>query len=46
MLVAGVAFFARAPWPAVAAGAALTFAAAFWALRVAFRRRSGGLSFR
>src|SRR3954452_5987018 len=46
VLVAGVLFFAGAPWVAVAAGAAVTFAAGFWAFRTAFRRRSGGLSFR
>jgi hypothetical protein len=46
VLVAGGLFFVRAPWPAVAAGAALTFAGALWVFRLAFRRRSGGLSFR
>jgi len=46
VLVAGGLFFAHAPWLAVAAGAAVAFAAAFWAFRAAFRRRSGGLSFR
>src|SRR3954449_149226 len=46
VVVAGVLFFAGAPWVAVAAGATVTFAAAFWAFRSAFRRRSGGLSFR
>src|SRR5215218_10607976 len=46
VLVAGALFFARAPWLAVVAGTAVTFAAAFWAFRLAFRRRSGGLSFR
>jgi hypothetical protein len=30
----------------VAVGAALVFGLAFWAFRSAFRRRSGGLSFR
>ena len=44
--VAGVLFFAGVPWLAVALGAAATFAVAFWAFRTAFRRRSGGLSFR
>jgi hypothetical protein len=30
----------------VAVGAALVFALGFWAFRTAFRRRSGGVSFR
>jgi hypothetical protein len=46
VLAAAVLFFARAPWIAVAVGAALVFTLAFWAFRTAFRRRSGGLSFR
>ena len=46
VLVAGGLFFARAPWAAVVAGGVVTFAAAFWWFRLAFRRRSGGLSFR
>ena len=46
VLVAGGLFFGRAPWAAVVAGGAVTFAAAFWWFRLAFRRRSGGLSFR
>jgi hypothetical protein len=46
VLAAAALFFASAPWIAVAAGAALVFALGFWAFRVAFRRRSGGLSFR
>jgi hypothetical protein len=46
VLVAGGLFFGRAPWAAVAAGAVITFAVAFWSFRSAFRRRSGGLSFR
>ena len=46
VLVAAVAFFAKAPWPVVSASAVATFAVAFVALRTAFRRRSGGLSFR
>src|SRR3954452_16747813 len=46
VLAAGVLFFARAPWIAVAAGAVLVFGLGFWAFRTAFRRRSGGLSFR
>ena len=46
VLVAGGLFFGRAPWAAVVAAGAVTFAAAFWWFRLAFRRRSGGLSFR
>ena len=46
VLVAGALFFARAPWIAVIAAGALVFAFGFWAFRTAFRRRSGGLSFR
>ena len=46
VLVAGGLFFGRAPWAAVAGGAVITFAVAFWWFRTAFRRRSGGLSFR
>ncbi len=46
VLVAGTLFFAGAPWIAIAAGAALVFVGAFLAFRAAFRRRSGGLSFR
>ena len=45
-MAAAALFFARAPWIAVAAGAALVFGLAFWGFRTAFRRRSGGLSFR
>jgi hypothetical protein len=46
VLVAGGLFFGRAPWAAVAGGAVLTFALAFLWFRTAFRRRSGGLSYR
>ena len=46
VLVAGVLFFARAPWVAVAGATVLAFAGGFWLFRTAFRRRSGGLSFR
>src|SRR5215210_2751418 len=46
VIVAGALFFGRAPWAAVAAGAVIAFAAALWWFRLAFRRRSGGLSFR
>src|SRR5829696_10122237 len=40
VLVAGVLFFAGAPWLAVPLAAALVFAGAFLAMRRAFRRRS------
>ena len=46
VLVAGALFFARAPWIAVVGAGALTFALGFWACRAAFRRRSGGLSYK
>jgi hypothetical protein len=46
VLVAGVLFFASAPWIAVAGAAAAVFLAGLWGFRTAFRRRSGGLSFR
>ncbi len=46
VVAAAALFFARAPWIAVAVGAALVFGLAFWGFRTAFRRRSGGLSFR
>jgi len=46
VLVAGALFFGRAPWLAVIAAGAGVFAFGFWAFRTAFRRRSGGLSFR
>jgi hypothetical protein len=46
VLVAGALFFARAPWIAVVGAGALTLAFGFWAFRAAFRRRSGGLSYK
>ena len=46
VIAAAALFFARAPWIAVAVGAALVFGLALWGFRTAFRRRSGGLSFR
>jgi hypothetical protein len=46
VLAAGVLFFARAPTIAIAAGGAVVFLTGFWAFRNAFRRRSGGLSYR
>ena len=44
--VAGTLFFARVPWIVVPIATALTFAGAFVLARRAFRRRSGGASFR
>jgi hypothetical protein len=38
--LAGILFFARAPWIAVVVGGALLFGVAFALLRRAFRRRS------
>ena len=46
VLVAGALFFGGAPWIAVIAAVVFVFAFGFWAFRTAFRRRSGGLSFR
>ena len=46
VLVAGALFFAQAPWIGVIVAGALTFAFAFLVFRSAFRRRSGGLSYR
>jgi hypothetical protein len=46
VIVAGGLYFGRAPWAAVVGGAVITFAVALWVFRAAFRRRSGGLSFR
>ncbi|HYH90273.1 MAG TPA: hypothetical protein VEX67_13650 [Solirubrobacteraceae bacterium] len=46
VLSAGALYFGRAPWIAVAGGAVVVFLAGFWVFRNAFRRRSGGLSFR
>ena len=46
VLAAGALFFGRAPWIAVTAAALLVFAGGFLALRAAFRRRSGGASFK
>jgi hypothetical protein len=40
VLVAGVLFFARAPWLSIPLAAALLFAGAFLAMTRAFRRRS------
>jgi len=44
--VMAILFFARAPYGLMLVLAAAAFATAFWALRGAFRRRSGGVSFR
>src|SRR3954468_4225420 len=46
VLVAGVLFFASAPWVAVTGAGAVVFVAGLWGLRTVFRRRSGGLTFR
>ena len=46
VLVAGALFFAEAPWIAVIAAGALMFAFGFVVFRAAFRKRSGGLSFK
>jgi len=46
VLVAGALFFGSAPWIAVVAAGAIVFGFGFWGFRTAFRRRSGGLSFR
>jgi hypothetical protein len=46
VLVAGALFFASAPWIAVIVAGALMFAFGLWTFRAAFRRRSGGLSYR
>jgi hypothetical protein len=44
--VSALLFFVEAPWPVVSGSTILVFAGAFMALRNAFRRRSGGLTFR
>ena len=46
VLLLGALSFAGAPWVVVAAAGAAAFALGFWAFRRAFRRRSGGLSYR
>ena len=46
VLLAGVLFFAGAPWVVVVAAGAMALALGFWAFRRAFRKRSGGLSYR
>ena len=46
VLLAGVLFFARAPWIVLLAAVAAVFASGFMAFRGAFMRRSGGVSFR
>ena len=46
VLVAAALYASGAPWIALVAGAAAVFAGAFALLRAAFRRRSGGLSFK
>jgi hypothetical protein len=42
VLTAATLYFARAPWPAVVAGAVVVFAAAFWSLRRTYMRRARG----
>jgi hypothetical protein len=42
VLTAATLYFARAPWPAVVAGAVVVFACAFWSLRRAYMRRARG----
>lgn len=42
VLVAAGLFYARAPWPAVLAGALLTLIGAAWFFASQFRKRSGG----
>ncbi len=44
--VAGALYFARVPWLVVPVATAVTYAAGIWLMRRAFRRRSGGPSFR
>jgi len=46
VLVAGGLFFAQAPWLAIVIAAPLVCIGAFIAFRAAFRRVSGGLSFK
>jgi hypothetical protein len=46
VLVAGTLYFVAAPWPVLVLAAAAVFAATVIVFRNAFRRRSGGLSFR
>ena len=46
VLVAGVLFYARVPWPAVVAAAAAAFIAGVIVFGKQFRKRSGGLVFK
>ena len=46
VLIAGGLFFARAPWPAVVASAPIAFGIGLYSFRRAFRKASGGLSFK
>lgn len=46
VLALAVAFFARAPYAAMLAVGAAVFGVAFYLLREAFKRRSGGYGFR
>ena len=45
-VVAGLLYLADAPVPVALGVGAVVFAGLFWALRAAFRRASGGLSFK
>ena len=45
-VVAGLLYLAEVPVPVALAVGAVVFGGLFWALRVAFRRASGGLSFK
>jgi hypothetical protein len=42
VLIAGALFYARAPWPAVVAGALLTLVGSAYFFATQFRKRSGG----
>jgi hypothetical protein len=46
VLIAGGLFYARAPWPAVVAGALLFLFGGVWFFRQQFRAKSGGYSFK
>ena len=46
VMAAGGLYFAEAPWPAIVASAPIIFGLGLWFFRGAFRRASGGLSFK
>jgi hypothetical protein len=46
VLIAGGLFYARAPWPAVVAGALFFLFGGVWFFRQQFRAKSGGYSFK